>query len=89
MQLISNRAKKLLKDLDNFELWEDGFLTVRHKTDRFEVWYSTLFRDRIIWKTDVKFNLIERILITRKVRKLKKLFWKSKESEKIIPEYFK
>ncbi len=89
MQLISNKAKKLLKDLDNPKLWRDTYACVQNKKEGFEVWSSTTWRNKIIWRTDVEFNLIERILICRKVRKLKDLFSKPKKDCKIIPKYFK
>lgn len=88
MKLISSKAKKLLKDLDNPDLWEDSLFTVRHRKDGFEVWHSA-FHKEMIWKKYVNFNLIEKILIAKKVRKLKYLFSKLKEINKIIPEYFK
>jgi len=87
MIFIKPYTVKLLKDLDNIDLWEHSFFAVKHKKEGFEV-RDSIFASNMIWGVEsLKFNVLERLLIEQKVRDLKEKL--AARNELPIPEYFK
>jgi hypothetical protein len=93
MNILKPYTKKLLKDLDNPDLWEKSFLALKNKEYKFEIFYGGYYPFLRIWKyPQIKFNLIEKYLIARKANKILSLIRKKERQELLkeeLPEYFK
>lgn len=86
MTIIKPYTKKLLEDLKDVDKWESTSYAIRNKEHRFEILTCDLLFG-CIWKTPIKFNLIEKFLILKAAKKVKNVFVLG--TDKPVPDYFK
>ena len=93
MRILKPYTKKLLKDLDNPDLWEEGLFSLQNKEHKFEIGGACWFPAVKIWNyPQIEFNIIEKYLICGKMNQILSIIRKKEHEEKLkkeLPDYFK
>lgn len=72
---IKKSTRKVLWELDKIEKWRDSLFSIEHETG-FEIFQPEDILWIRLWKQPISWNILEKFLVWRKARKIKRDFLK-------------